>query len=88
MVTARNAPAEMRVVKTLRKWGLYVDEIFFLGGLDKSSVIKAFIAHIFFDDQPLHLEETSKFIPSGLVPYKSTSPLNRRIERPNIKLNP
>lgn len=32
LVTARNSPAEMRVVKTLRHWGVYVDEAFFLGG--------------------------------------------------------
>ena len=73
IVTARNAPAEMRVIKTLRNWGVYVDEVFFLGGLEKSKILKAFKAHIFFDDQDLHLEEASKYVPSGKVPYKSTS---------------
>lgn len=76
IVTARNSPAEMRVIKTLRHWGIYVDEVFFLGGLDKSKVLKAFKAHIFFDDQDLHLEAASKFVPSGKVPYRSNSPLN------------
>ncbi|MDX2252147.1 MAG: 5'-nucleotidase, partial [Nitrospira sp.] len=51
IVTTRNAPAELRVIKTLRHWGLYVNEIFFLGGLEKAKVLKAFRAHIFFDDQ-------------------------------------
>lgn len=77
IVTARNAPAEMRVIKTLRTWGVYVDEIFFLGGLDKSKILRAFKAHIFFDDQDVHLDETSHYIPSGRVPYKSNSVLNK-----------
>ena len=40
IVTARNAPAEMRVIKTLRHWGVYVDEIFFSGGLIKQKFLK------------------------------------------------
>jgi 5'-nucleotidase len=76
IVTARNSPAEMRVIKTLRHWGVYVDEIFFLGGLDKSKILQAFRPHIFFDDQDVHLETTAKHVPSGKVPYKTNSPLN------------
>jgi 5'-nucleotidase len=37
IVTARSAPAEMRVINTLRHWGVYVNEIFFLGGMPKSA---------------------------------------------------
>lgn len=80
IVTARNAPAEMRVIKTLRHWGIYVDEVFFLGGLDKSKVLKAFRPHIFFDDQDLHLEAASRVVPSGKVPYKSDSRLHKESE--------
>lgn len=76
IVTARNSPAEMRVIKTLRHWGIYVDQVFFLGGLEKSKILKALKAHIFFDDQDLHLEEASKYVPSGKVPYHSASKLN------------
>ena len=78
IVTARNTPAEMRVIKTLRHWGVYVDEIFFLGGLEKTQVLEAFHPHIFFDDQDLHLENASKVVPSGKVPYPSESPLNKK----------
>ncbi len=78
IVTARNAPAEMRVIKTLRHWGVYVDEIFFLGGLEKTQVLEAFQPHIFFDDQELHIENASKVVPSGKVPYRTTSPLNKQ----------
>lgn len=76
IVTARNAPAEMRVIKTLREWGVYVNEIFFLGGVEKTKILRAFRPHIFFDDQDLHLDPASKHIPSCKVPYKSDSPLN------------
>lgn len=75
IVTARNAPAEMRVIKTLRKWGVYVNEIFFLGGVEKAKVLKAFKAHVFFDDQDLHLETAAKVVPSCKVPYQTGSKL-------------
>lgn len=77
IVTARSAPAHMRVIKTLRKWGVYVNETYFLGGLPKDKVLKAFGAHIFFDDQEHHLESASKVVPSGKVPYNSNSPLKK-----------
>jgi len=73
IVTARNSPSEMRVIKTLRHWGVYVDEAFFLGGIEKSNILKAFKAHIFFDDQDVHLKSSSLVVPSGKVLYPSTS---------------
>lgn len=75
IVTARNAPSHMRVIKTLRKWGVYVDEAYFLGGLPKHEILKAFGAHIFFDDQDAHLEKASDTTPSGRVPYRTGSPM-------------
>ena len=77
IVTARNAPSHMRVIKTLRDWGVYVDEAYFLGGLSKDKVLKAFGAHIFFDDQETHLESSSKVVPSGKVPYSTDSIMNK-----------
>ena len=75
IVTARNSPAHERVVQTLRTWNVHVDEAFFLGGLSKDQILKAYKAHIFFDDQETHLEDASKVVPSGKVPYKTGSPL-------------
>lgn len=75
IVTARNAPSHMRVIKTLRKWNVYVDEAYFMGGLPKAKVLEAFGAHIFFDDQHTHLSDSSKKIPCGRVLYKSNSVL-------------
>jgi 5'-nucleotidase len=76
LITARGAPADTRVVNTLRIWGVEIDTIIFLGGLPKVDFIRAFRAQIFFDDQRLHLTEVSKYIPSGQVPYSSDSKLN------------
>lgn len=75
LVTARNSPSEMRVIKTLRHWGVYVDEAFFLGGVEKTKVLHAFKPHIFFDDQDIHLDAAAKLVPSCKVPYLSTSSL-------------
>ena len=81
-MTARSAPSHMRVIKTLRKWGVYVDEVYFMGGLSKDKVLEAFGAHIFFDDQEAHLDTASKLVPSGKVPYDSRSPM-KDIEKRN-----
>lgn len=75
IVTARNSPAHLRVINTLREWGVHVDEAFFLGGMSKDQVLKAFRAHIFFDDQDVHVGPASKVVPSSRVPYKSGSKL-------------
>ena len=66
----------MRVINTLKKWGVYVNEVYFLGGMPKDKVLKAFGAHIFFDDQDTHLSSSSKYVPSGKVPYYSDSQIN------------
>jgi 5'-nucleotidase len=76
IVTARSAPAEMRVINTLRYWGVQVNEVFFLGGVEKAKVLRAFRPHIFFDDQDLHLDPAARHVPSGRVPYRSDSPLH------------
>ena len=76
LITARNSPAHERVIRTLSQWNVRLDEAFFLGGVDKYEVVKAFGADIFFDDQDVHLESTSKNTPSAKVPYKKESILN------------
>jgi 5'-nucleotidase len=69
LVTSRSAPAHERAIKTLRQWGVRVDEAFFLGGVQKQEVLSTFGAHIFFDDQTTHAEPASHFVPAALVPY-------------------
>lgn len=70
LVTSRNAPAHERAIKTLRDWGVHIDEAFFLGGVSKTEVLAAFGAHIFFDDQDVHTEPASTVVPSATVPYR------------------
>lgn len=69
LVTARGAPAHERVIRTLRAWGIRIDEALFLGGMDKSAFLKAFRADIFFDDQTHHVASASQFVPAGHVPH-------------------
>jgi 5'-nucleotidase len=47
-----------------------IDEAFYLGGVEKTEIVKAFGADIFFDDQDVHLEGTAGDVPSAKVPYK------------------
>jgi 5'-nucleotidase len=77
IVTARSAPSHLRVIRTLREWGVHVDEAYFLGGRPKSQVLEAFGAHIFFDDQEVHLEHVRNKVPSGKVHYSSDSPMKK-----------
>lgn len=70
LVTARDAPAHERAIKTLCNWGVRVDEAFFLGGVSKTDVLAAFGAHIFFDDQETHARPASAVVPAAVVPYR------------------
>lgn len=74
LVTARSAPAELRVIKTLRHWGVEVDQVFFLGGVGKDRILKALRPHIFFDDQDTHLDAAAGNVSAGKVPYRSAPP--------------
>jgi 5'-nucleotidase len=69
LVTARSAPAHERVVRTLRAWGIRIDEALFLGGIDKGAFLKAFGADIFFDDQKGHCESAARHVTAAHVPH-------------------
>lgn len=73
LVTARSAPAHERVIRTLRAWNVRIDEAFFLGGISKKDVLKAFGAQIFFDDQSVHTKAAQEVVPTARVPYKNTA---------------
>lgn len=72
LVTSRSAPAHERVIRTMRAWNMRVDEAFFLGGLQKKDVLKAFGAQIFFDDQSVHTINAAQSVPAARVPYSRT----------------
>ncbi|MDO9215196.1 MAG: 5'-nucleotidase [Methylococcales bacterium] len=70
LVTARSAPAHERVVRTLRAWGIRIDEALFLGGLPKGAFLKAFGADIFFDDQRGHCDSAvAEQVSAAHVPH-------------------
>ena len=69
LVTARSAPAHARVIRTLRQWGIRMDEAFFLGGIKKTEFLTAFKADIFFDDQPGHIASASEHVTAAHVPH-------------------
>ncbi|MDN0199745.1 5'-nucleotidase [Streptomyces sp. S.PNR 29] len=69
IVTARGAPAHERAVLSLGNWGVTVNDAFFLGGVDKSSIMDVLRPHIFFDDQESHLRGTSQTTPSVHIPF-------------------
>ncbi|NEX20601.1 5'-nucleotidase [Thiorhodococcus mannitoliphagus] len=69
LVTARGAPSHERVIRTLRAWGIRIDEALFLGGLSKARFLAAFDADIFFDDQTHHCEAARLHVATGHVPH-------------------
>ena len=75
LVTARAAPTHERVVRTLRGWGVRIDEALFLGGLPKGAFLNAFGADIFFDDQQGHCESArNHHITAAHVPHGISNP--------------
>ena len=75
IVTARNAPAHERVVFTLQSLEIEVDEVFFMGGVEKARLLNILKPHIFFDDQESHIKNINNIagvlIPFGVANAKS-----------------
>jgi 5'-nucleotidase len=69
LITARNAPADERVIRTIRDhWDISIDELMLLGGKSKKDFVEAFAPHIFFDDQTTHCAPVSTVAAVGQVP--------------------
>ncbi|KAM4693222.1 cytosolic 5'-nucleotidase 1A-like [Discoglossus pictus] len=71
LVTARSAASSgARVLKTLRSWGLEIDEALFLAGAPKGPMLEKIRPHLFFDDQMFHIESAHAFgTIAAHVPY-------------------
>lgn len=69
LVTARSAPAHERVIRTLREWGIRLDEALFLGGRQKGPFLQAFGADIFFDDSQHNIDSAREHVAAGHVPH-------------------
>nr|XP_019609678.1 PREDICTED: cytosolic 5'-nucleotidase 1B isoform X2 [Rhinolophus sinicus] len=78
LVTARSAASSgARVLKTLRRWGLEIDEALFLAGAPKGPILVKIRPHIFFDDRMFHSESTQKFgTVTAHVPYGVNQKMN------------
>jgi 5'-nucleotidase len=74
LVTSRGAPSHERVIRTLRAWGIRIDEALFLGGLSKARFLTAFDADIFFDDQSVHCDAARLHVATGHVPHGVANP--------------
>lgn len=81
IVTARNAPSHERALKTLKSWGVMVNDAFFLGGIEKGRVLGVLKPHIFFDDQSRHLKSASEVAPSVHIPFGVTNKVKSSIEK-------
>ncbi len=92
IVTARSAPANRRMIRTLDEWGIVPDDAFFLGGIEKRRVLRSLRPHIFFDDQATHLQDVFAAVHIPAVAEESTGgalPIGprhpaKRAERPHV----
>jgi 5'-nucleotidase len=87
VVTARNAPAHERAIRTLREWKIVVDEMHFLGGIEKTGVLQVFNPHIFLDDQQENVSSCSKKLPAAQVKYGPVVPKKPAVGAPSTPEN-
>uniref|UniRef100_A0A8D2P7X6 5NT1A nucleotidase n=1 Tax=Zosterops lateralis melanops TaxID=1220523 RepID=A0A8D2P7X6_ZOSLA len=75
LVTARSGrDMGIRAIKTLREWGLPIDEAFFMDGAPKGPILAQIQPHIFFDDGLHNIQGAQNVgVPSAWVPsYEAT----------------
>ncbi|NXE52394.1 5NT1A nucleotidase, partial [Casuarius casuarius] len=70
LVTARSGrDMGIRAIKTLREWGLAIDEAFFMDGAPKGPILTQIQPHIFFDDGLHNIQGAQEVgVPSAWVP--------------------
>jgi 5'-nucleotidase len=69
LVTARGTYSYERVLRTLREWGIELDEIVFAAGLSKGPFLEAFGADMFFDDTRKNCDAAQEYVATGHVPH-------------------
>jgi 5'-nucleotidase len=67
VVTARTAPAHMRVINTFWHWDVKIDELVLLGPTPKVEALKHLRPHLFLDDRSDHVEGAAGMIASAQV---------------------
>ncbi len=68
MVTARAAPTDERVIRTLHRWNMFFDEIHLVGHRARAPLLAAGGAHNYLDDRKEHAEAESRLVPAGRAP--------------------
>ncbi|GCB61267.1 hypothetical protein scyTo_0014310 [Scyliorhinus torazame] len=89
LVTARSAASSgARALKTLRSWGLEVDEALFLAGAPKGPLLEKIRPHIFFDDQMFHVKGAQALgtiaahVPYGIgQKYNKSTPITEQAKK-------
>lgn len=79
LVTARSGAAIERAVRSLKSWGVSVNDGFFLGGVEKARVIEQLRPHIFFDDQLGHLNPAAHLTTGVHVPFGGANIPGQRV---------
>lgn len=81
LVTDRSGPAHERVIRTFRAWDVRMDAAFFLGGIPKAEILKAFGANMFFDDKEEYCALAAEQVPTGrvLMPTADTEQLEIKV---------
>lgn len=71
LVTSRDALiGGRRALNTLTSWGLHINEMYFLDGSPKGSILQAIKPHVFFDDQIKHVINAKEAgVVAAHVPY-------------------
>lgn len=73
LVTARDFTYCERPIRTLRSWGIRVDQAYFVGNMSKKVVLDEIRPLIFFDDSPRNCAEASVSTPTVQIPVLQTT---------------
>jgi len=74
LVSSRPGAAQERILRTLRRWGLHLDEAFFVGELPKSEILAAFRPHVAFGEHPRAAARTLRPVASVASPDADEGP--------------
>lgn len=69
LITARDGPTARRAVYYLRSRKIVIDEVMFLGGLDKTDFLNVFRPHLFFEDNLTAVKDALGWVPAVHIPF-------------------
>ena len=74
LVSSRTGAAQERMLRTLRRFGLQLDEAFFVGDLPKSEILAAFRPHLAFGEHPRAAARTLRPVAAVASPEADEGP--------------